>query len=50
MEPDLKDVYFTVMRGIGIGDGARREVPAPAPAADEDAPGDWSLFRAAEEP
>jgi ABC-type multidrug transport system ATPase subunit len=47
VEPDLKDVYFTVMRGIGIGEGARA---VPATPADGDASGDWSLFRAAEEP
>ncbi len=34
VEPDLKDVYFTVMRGIGIGNGRREE----AAAAAEDAP------------
>jgi ABC-2 type transport system ATP-binding protein len=49
VEPDLKDVYFTVMRGIGIG-GHAAAVPAAPAAAAEDADGDWSLFRAAEEP
>jgi ABC-type multidrug transport system ATPase subunit len=49
VEPDLKDVYFTAMRGIGIGEHAAA-VPAPAPEADEGARGDWSLFRAGEEP
>jgi ABC-2 type transport system ATP-binding protein len=51
VEPDLKDVYFTVMRGIGI----RERAPAApvltddAPAPADDARGDWSAFRAGEE-
>ncbi|HEX6912912.1 MAG TPA: ABC transporter ATP-binding protein [Longimicrobium sp.] len=45
VEPDLKDVYFTVMRGIGIGgDGPAAPVPA------EDAHADWSAFRSTEAP
>ena len=47
VEPDLKDVYFTVMRGIGIGRGAEAEaetVPdAPAPPAEDDP---WGPFHA----
>jgi ABC-2 type transport system ATP-binding protein len=35
VEPDLKDVYFTVMRGIGIGRREREVVDAPA----DDGPG-----------
>ena len=48
VEPDLKDVYFTVMRGIGIG-GEAAAASAAAPADGEAGP-DWSLFRATEEP
>ncbi len=48
VEPDLKDVYFTVMRGIGIGDPAPAAPAEPAPA--EDARGDWTAFRAPEAP
>jgi ABC-2 type transport system ATP-binding protein len=47
VEPDLKDVYFTAMRGIGIGEHTR-ELPAPAP--ETYTPGDWSMFRSREEP
>jgi ABC-type multidrug transport system ATPase subunit len=37
VEPDLKDVYFTVMREIGIGPGARPVEPVAAvPAVDGD--------------
>ena len=51
VEPDLKDVYFTVMRGIGIGSSAEGAVAAdPAGPAREDERGDRRTFRAAEEP
>jgi len=47
VEPDLKDVYFTAMRGIEIGGHTR--APAPAAPAAGDANVDWSPFRPGEE-
>ncbi|MBW3572583.1 MAG: ABC transporter ATP-binding protein [Gemmatimonadetes bacterium] len=44
VEPDLKDVYFTVMRGIGIGDGEVEPQPVAVDAAPP--PDDpWAAFR-----
>jgi ABC-2 type transport system ATP-binding protein len=47
VEPDLKDVYFTVMRGIAVGEGMRTAPPPPPQR--EDPHGDWTMFGPAEE-
>jgi ABC-2 type transport system ATP-binding protein len=47
VEPDLKDVYFTVMRRIPIGGEGAAVAAEPAPAVEDP---DWNLFRQREEP